>query len=73
MYCITVLAVCRSRWDGEIDLSAASRVLGRAAGDQLRVVVLQEVLVEVHVLGFGQDGVVGLEAVFLEQGIVSVG
>lgn len=46
---------------------ATGRVLGRAAGDQLRVVVVQQLVVQRRVLGRGQDRVVGLEVVLLEQ------
>ena len=52
-------------------LGAASGVLGRAAGDELRVVVLDQVFVEAHVFFLGEDGVVGLEAVFLEHGFIA--
>jgi hypothetical protein len=54
-------------------LGAARRVLGRAAGDQFGIVVVEQVLEDVLVLGLGQDGVVGLKAVFLEQGLVAEG
>lgn len=58
---------------GQQVLGAAGGVLGGAAGDQLRLVVVQEVLVEALVLVLGQDGVVGLEAVLGEQVIVANG
>jgi hypothetical protein len=47
--------------------------LGGAAGDQLGIVVVEEVLVDVEVLGLGQDGIIGLEPVLLEQGLVAKG
>lgn len=54
-------------------LRAAGSVLRGAAGDELGVVVVQQVLVDALVLLLGQNGVVGLEAVFLEEGIVAEG
>lgn len=48
-------------------LCATSGVLRSAAGDELCVVVLQQVFVEAHVLFFGEYGVVGLETVLGEQ------
>jgi hypothetical protein len=47
--------------------------LGAAAGDQLCGIVVEEVFVDSEVLFFGQDGVVGLEAVFGEELIVALG
>jgi hypothetical protein len=47
--------------------------LGGTAGNELRVVVVQEVFVEGQVLLLGEDGVVGLQAVFVEEGIVTEG
>ncbi len=58
---------------GEDVLGTAGRVLGSAAGNQLGIVVGEEVLVDVLVLGLGEDGIVGLEAVLLEQGLVAKG
>jgi len=40
-------------------LGAASSVLGTAAGDQFRGVVVKQVFVDGEVLFFGEDGVVG--------------
>lgn len=48
-------------------------VLRAAAGDQLCGVVVKEVFVDSEVLFFGQDGVVGLEAIFGEELIVALG
>lgn len=48
-------------------LCSTSSVLGSTAGYELCVVVLQQVLVEAHVLFFGEYGVVGLETVFGEH------
>ena len=56
---------------GEYVLGTAGRVLGGAAGDQLGIKVVEEVLEDALVLGLGQDGIVGLETVLLEQGVVS--
>lgn len=58
---------------GQDVLGAAGRVLRRAAGDELGVVVVEEVLVERDVLLVGEDGVVGLQAVLVEQGLVTEG
>ena len=47
-------------------------ILSGAAGNLDRLVVLEKILVEGHVLGFvSEDGVVSLEAVFLEERFVS--
>ena len=56
---------------GEDVLGAAGGVLGCAAGDELGVVVLDQVFVQAHVFIFGEDGVVGLEAVVLEHGFIA--
>lgn len=48
-------------------LSPSSRILRRPTGDEFGVVVLQQVLVQAHVLLLGQDGVVGFHAIFLEE------
>lgn len=58
---------------GQDVLGAAGGVLGGAAGDELGLEVVQQVLVEGLVLVLGQDGVVGLEAVLGEELIVAVG
>lgn len=58
---------------GQDVLGAAGRVLGGAAGDELGVVVGQQVLVQGLVLLLGQDGIVGFEAVLLEQSLVALG
>ena len=59
------------RGRGEDVLGPASGVLGCTAGDELRVVVLDQVFVEAHVFFFGEDGIIGLEAVFLERGFIA--
>jgi len=53
-------------------LSASCGILGGTAGDEFGIVVLEEVFVEGHVFFFGEDGVVGFDAVFLEEGFISV-
>ncbi len=58
---------------GEDVLGAAGAVLGGAAGDQLGLVVVEEVLVERDVLLLSQDGVVGLELVLVEELLVTDG
>ena len=57
---------------GQHVLGAPSGVLRRAAGDELGVFG-GELVVEAHVLFFGEDGVVGLEVVLLEHGFISTG
>lgn len=54
-------------------LGAAGRVLGGAAGNQLGIKVVEEVLVDVLVLRRGKDGVVGLELVLVQKGLVANG
>ena len=54
-------------------LSTAGSVLGSTTGDQLSIVVLEEVLEEALVLLLGEDGVVGLEAVLLEESLIAKG
>lgn len=56
---------------GQDVLGTAGGVLGGATGDELGVVVVKEVLVEGDVLLLGEDGVVGLEAVLVEEGLVT--
>lgn len=53
-------------------MSAAGRVLSGAAGDELCVVVLDQVVVQVHLVRFGEEGVVELEAILLEHRLVPV-
>jgi hypothetical protein len=52
-------------------LGSASSILCSAAGNELSIVVLHQVLVEAHVLLLGQDGIVGLQAVLLEELLIS--
>jgi len=47
-------------------LGTASGVLGRSASNEFGVALL-ELFVDAHVLLFCQDGVVGLQAVLLEE------
>lgn len=47
-------------------LSTSCGVLSGAASNELRIMVLDQILVETHVLLLGQNGVVGLQAVLLE-------
>jgi hypothetical protein len=54
-------------------LRATGGVLGSAAGDQLCGVVVEEVFVDGEVLGAGEDGIVGFELVFVEEGLVTLG
>jgi hypothetical protein len=52
-------------------LSTTGSVLGSTTSDQFRIAVLDEVFVEAHVLLFGEDGIVGFYAVFLEHRLIS--
>lgn len=54
-------------------LSTAGGVLGSTTSNQLSIVVLEEVLEEALVLLLSEDGVVGLEAVLLEESLVTEG
>lgn len=54
-------------------LGASGSVLGSTAGDELGVEVVEEVFIEAEVLFLGEDGVVGLEVVLLQQGLVTDG
>lgn len=48
-------------------------VLGSAASNQLGVVVVEQVLEDALVLVLGEDGIVSLEPVLLEQGLIAEG
>lgn len=52
-------------------LSSSGSVLRSAAGDELGVVVLYQVFVQAHVLFFGEDGVVGFEAILVKQSLIT--
>lgn len=54
-------------------LGASGRVLGSTTGNELGVVVVQEVLIEGDMLLLGEDSIVGLEAILVEQGLVTKG
>jgi hypothetical protein len=54
-------------------LGTTGGVLGGAAGDELGVIVGEQVLVEGNLALFGEDGIVGLEVVLVEEGLVAVG
>lgn len=54
-------------------MGAAGGVLGGAAGDELGVVVVEEVIVDSEMRLLGEDGVVGLEVVLLQEGLVADG
>jgi len=53
-------------------LCTAGGVLRSAAGDELCVAVLEEIFIEIHVLVLCENGVIGLETILLEHGIVAV-
>lgn len=52
-------------------LRASCSVLSGTTSDELGVVVLEQIFVETHVLLLGEDGVVGLQAVLLEELLIS--
>lgn len=56
----------------DIYLCAASGVLRRTAGNEHSVVVLDQVVVEPEVLLFGENGIVGLQAVLLEELLITI-
>ena len=58
---------------GQDVLGTAGGVLGGATSNELGVVVVEKVFVEGNVLLLGEDGVVGLEAVLVEKGLVAEG
>lgn len=71
---VLVLANTTNVQDGvgrEYVLGATSSVLGSTTCNELRVMVLDQVLVETKVLLFGENSVVGLEAVLLEQLVIT--
>jgi hypothetical protein len=53
-------------------LSATSGVLCSSAGDKLRGIVIQEVFVDVQVLLFRKDGIIGLEAILGEERFIAL-
>lgn len=57
----------------DVYLSASSSILRCPASDEFGFIVLEQVVIEAHMLFLGQDGVVGFEAVFLEEGFIAVG
>lgn len=54
-------------------LGSTSSVLGSTSGNQFGGVVVEEIFVDAGVFLFSEDGIVGLEAVFVEKGLVSLG
>lgn len=56
---------------GQDVLGATGGVLRSAAGNELCVKVVEEVLVDGDLLLFGEDGVVGLEVVLVQQSLVA--
>ena len=58
---------------GQDVLGTTSGVLGGTAGDEFGVVVGQEVFVEGNMLLLGQNSVIGLEVVLLEESFVTEG
>jgi hypothetical protein len=52
-------------------LGASSGVLSGSTGDELCIVVIQEILVEASVLLFGEDSIVGFEAILLQESFVA--
>ena len=54
-------------------LGAAGGVLSSAASEEDGGAVGEQVFVKPLVFGFGEDGVVGFEAIFIEHGCISIG
>lgn len=55
---------------GQHVLGAAGGVLGGAAGQEFGLAVVDEFVVERHVLILGEDGIVGFELILLEECVV---
>jgi hypothetical protein len=53
-------------------LSTTSGVLSSSAGDKLCGIVVQEVFVDIQVLLFGEDSIIGLEAIFGKECIIAL-
>jgi hypothetical protein len=53
-------------------LGSASGILSSSSGDQLGRVVVQEVFVDSEVFFLSEDGIIGFEAVFLEEGFIAL-
>ena len=56
-------------WSGY--LSASSGVLRGTAGNELCVMVLEKIFIEGHMFLFCEDGIVGLDAIFLKESFIS--
>lgn len=56
---------------GQHVLCASGSVLGGTTGVEVGLVVGQEVIVDAQVLVLGENGIVGLESVLVEQGLVT--
>jgi hypothetical protein len=52
-------------------LGTPSGVLGSSAGNELCGIVVQEILVDIQVLLFGEDGIVGFQAILCEERIIT--
>lgn len=53
-------------------LSASRSILRRPASDEFGFVILEQVIIETHMFFLGEDGVVGFEAVFFEEGFIPI-
>lgn len=53
-------------------LGTSSGILSSTTSDEFRVAVVQELVVDGHVLLLGQDCIVRLEAILVEQSLVSL-
>ena len=56
---------------GQDVLGTTSSVLGSTTSNQLGVVVVEQVFVERDVLLLGEDGIVGLEAILVQESLVT--
>lgn len=54
-------------------LGSASGILGSTSSNQLGGVVVEEIFVDGKVLFLGENGIIGLEAVFVEEGLITLG
>lgn len=56
---------------GQNVLSTTGRVLCGTASNEFRIVVLHQVVIETHVLLLSQNGIIGLQAVLLEEFLIT--
>lgn len=60
-------AIGANNYSSNAYLRTTSRVLCSTTGDQLGIVIVEQLLVQTHVLLLSEDGIVVLEAVLLQK------